>query len=160
MKNLNSLLEILLKSNIDFVVIGGFAGVVHGASQVTKDLDICCLLSLENIEKLRGILKDLHPKHRMTASPKLSFMDHPQHVMGLNNVYLETDLGVLDVLGQVAPIGDFQRIKDSSIEIELLGHKCKVISLEDLIQVKESMTRNKDQTLLLELKTILSKLKP
>jgi len=59
MKSLNNLLHILLENEIDFVLIGGFAGVVHGSTQVTRDLDICAVLSLEGIRKLRECLKNL-----------------------------------------------------------------------------------------------------
>ena len=51
MNNLNSLLEILLANEIDFVLVGGFAGVVHGSTQVTRDLDICALVSPDQVEK-------------------------------------------------------------------------------------------------------------
>lgn len=37
MKNLNDLLKRLLNHKIDIVLIGGFAGVVHGSTQVTQD---------------------------------------------------------------------------------------------------------------------------
>ena len=53
MTNLNELLKKLLKEKIDFIIVGGFAGVVHGASQVTQDLDICLLINEHEISNLR-----------------------------------------------------------------------------------------------------------
>ncbi len=159
MQNLNNLLGLLLKNNIDFVLVGGFAGVVHGASQVTKDLDICYLLNSDNVEKLRRALTEINPKHRMTVLPKLSFLEHPKDSTGLSNIYLETDLGVLDVLGEVTGVGDFHAIKSHAIEISYMDYRCKVISIEDLIRVKERMTRDKDKSLLVELKAIFEKIR-
>ena len=158
MKNLNTLLELLLKNNIDFVLVGGYAGVVHGASQVTKDLDICCVFNSQNLQKLRDALVNVHPKHRMTVDHKLSFFDHPKETNGINNIYLETDLGVLDILGEVVGAGDYNSIKSRAIEISYLGHKCKVLAIEDLIKVKELMTRDKDKSLLVELRAILKRI--
>lgn len=42
-KNLNLLLKALLEADLEFVLIGGYAAVVHGSSQVTRDLDLCAL---------------------------------------------------------------------------------------------------------------------
>ena len=58
MQNLKALLETLLLNNVDFVLIGGFAGVVHGSTLVTQDLDICAAITKENIEALRISLRD------------------------------------------------------------------------------------------------------
>ena len=57
-QNLKALLETLLLNNVDFVLIGGFAGVVHGSTLVTQDLDICAAITKENIEALRISLRD------------------------------------------------------------------------------------------------------
>jgi hypothetical protein len=63
---LNRLIERLCDAGVDFVIVGGFAGVLHGSSLVTRDLGVCAVLSAENIAKLRAALGDLHPTHRLT----------------------------------------------------------------------------------------------
>jgi len=158
MENLNNILEVLLRNEIEFVIIGGFAAVVHGSSQVTKDLDICLCINDEQIENLRKCLKPFNPKHR-TSQKKLSFLEHPQDASGTQNIYLETDLGVLDIISEVKGVGDFERVLRGAIEIELFGHSCKVISLEDLIDSKKSMSREKDLTTTKELEILLLKKK-
>lgn len=40
MPHLNRLIERLCDANIDFVVVGGFAGMLHGSTRVTRDLDV------------------------------------------------------------------------------------------------------------------------
>ena len=144
MQDLRKLLKLLLENEIDFVLIGGFAAVVHGSTLVTQDLDICSSMSIENIEKLRFILKDYNPVHRMNRKANLSFLDHPKTVEGLNNIYLDTDLGILDILSATQPAGDFKTIKQNSIQINIYGHTCNVISIDDLIKVKSAMKRPKD----------------
>lgn len=61
MHNLRLLLQRFADARFDFVVIGGYAGVLHGSALLTNDLDICAVLSPANIEKLRDLLADLHP---------------------------------------------------------------------------------------------------
>ena len=153
MQSLSDLLKVLMDSKIEFVLIGGYASVVYGSTMVTRDLDICALVTPEQIEKLRQCLKDFHPKHRMTPK-KLSFLDHPEDTAGTKNIYLETDLGVLDVISQVTGVGEYGRIALKAVEIQIYGKKCKVISLEDLIASKLAMGRDKDKAVVRELKII------
>lgn len=155
LNNLNNLLKVLLESNIDFVLIGGFAGVVHGSTQVTRDLDICVLISAAEVQKLRNALRDLHPRHRMNPNFKPSFLVEPKTIEGLNNIYLETDLGVLDIISTVSGVGSFEDVKRRSIEISIFDHKCKVISIDDLILAKEILGREKDKFVVQELREIL-----
>ena len=156
MENLNELLKKILNFNIDFVIVGGFAGVVHGATQVTQDLDICLLIDEQKINDLRECLKDLNPKHRMLPQ-KPSFLDTPDASSDIKNLYLETNLGIIDILSEVPNIGSFKRIKDNSITVQLFGHNCQVISLDDLIEVKKNLGRAKDIALYHELLEIKNK---
>lgn len=158
MQTLRLLLQRLAEAGLDYVVVGGFAGVLHGSSLVTNDLDICAVLSPENVAKLRKALADLHPVHRMTHK-KLSFLEHPADGQPLANLYLETDAGIVDVLGNVLGIGDYGRLAKNAVEIPLFGHRCRVISMDDLIKAKEAMGREKDLLTVKELRAIVEKRK-
>ena len=156
MKSLHVLLQRFADAGLDFVVVGGFAGVLHGSAYVTDDLDICAVMSPENIAKLRAALVDLKPVHRMTHQ-KLSFLEHPPAGEHLANVYLETEAGIVDVLGSVLGIGDYQALAANAIDISLFGRRCRVISLEDLIKAKEALGREKDLLTAKELRAIAAK---
>lgn len=143
MTDLNRLIQRLCDAEIDFVLVGGFAAIVHGASMLTRDLDVCTVLSPATIEKLRATLRDVHPTHRMTPS-RISFLDNPDPGIALNNLYLETDLGALDLLGSITGVGDFERVRSRSTEIELHGRSIRVIAIDDLIDAKETLGRPKD----------------
>jgi hypothetical protein len=151
---LNRLIEILSDADIDFVIVGGFAGMLHGSSLVTRDLDVCAVLSRENVAKLRETLRELNPTHRQTPQ-RLSFLDNPAPDVDLRNLYLETTLGPVDILSSIKGVGDFARVREASVEIELFGKRCRVISIEDLIRAKESLARPKDLLAVEELRAIL-----
>jgi predicted nucleotidyltransferase len=153
---LNGLLQRLSDAGIDFVVVGGVAAVLHGSSLVTRDLDVCASLSGANIERLRAALRDLHPLHRI-ATDRTSFLENPEPGVSLQNLYLQTDLGALDLLGTITGVGDFERVRESAIEVELFGRKVKVIGLEQLIKAKEAVGRQKDLLAAIELRAIASK---
>lgn len=154
MQDLNLLLKTLLENKVDFLIVGGFAAVVHGSSHVTKDLDITMLMSAENIRLLRSALKDLDPKHRMNPSHKPSFLDEPKDLDGLKNIYLETNSGILDVVTLENELGSFEDLKSRATTVRLFGYDCHALSLDDLIQVKEKMKRPKDLIVLEELREI------
>ena len=156
MNELNRLLQRLIAADVEFVVVGGFAAVLHGSSMLTRDLDVCAVLSIENIEKLRAAFADLHPVHRMTTE-RWSFLDHPAPGVGLNNLYLQTDLGPLDLLGAITGIGDYASVRKRAVEVELLGHRVAVIGLEDLIHAKEALARPKDRIVALELRALMDR---
>jgi predicted nucleotidyltransferase len=154
MENLNLLLKRLLEAKIDFVLIGGYAAVIHGSSQVTQDVDICAVMTDEQLDKLKQALYDLEPKHRMNTQFQPSLDEFPEVGKTLDNYYLRTNAGVLDILKEVSSVGDFLRIKEKAITVKLFGYNCKVISLDDLIAAKEKMKRPKDLLVLDELKAV------
>jgi len=105
---------------LDFVFVGGFAAISHGSSYLTRNVDICAMLTTENVAKLRQALAEWNPKHRMTPQ-KLSFLLYPPVDLPLNNHYLQTDRGVLDVISSVLGVGDFKRLKQQAEELEVDG---------------------------------------
>jgi predicted nucleotidyltransferase len=156
MHSLHLLLQRIADVGLEFVIIGGYAGVLHGSALVTNDVDVCAVLTPANIDKLRAALADLHPVHRIT-SRKLSFLDHPVAGAPLANASLETDGGIIDILSNVAGVGDYARLRERAATVTLLGRTYHVISLEDLIAAKEAIGREKDLLAVKELRAIAAK---
>lgn len=156
MSELNSLLQRLITADVEFVIVGGFGGVLHGSSLVTRDLDVCAVLTANNIEKLRATFADLHPVHRHTPQ-RLSFLDNPSPGVELKNLYLQTDLGPLDLMSSITGVGDFQRVASQAVVAEVFGQRVRVIGLQDLIAAKEALGRDKDLLAASELRAILAR---
>lgn len=157
MQDFRSLLHRLADSGLEFVIVGGYAAVTYGSSLVTRDLDICAVLSDVNIERLRQVLAEWHPRHRMTPE-KLSFLDGPKSGP-LQYLYLLTDVGIIDILSTVLGIGDFAPLRQAAEDFDIDGRVYHVISLEDLIVAKEAMGREKDLLAVKELRAIAAKRK-
>lgn len=153
MPTLHHILQRLADSGVDFVVVGGYAGVLHGSSLVTRDLDLCAVLSPATVDRLREILGDLHPHHRLTPQ-KLSFLQVPKPGDSVQNLYLQTDWGAVDFLSSIPGVGDFERLKARAESFEIAGRKFRLIALEDLIAAKEAMGREKDLLAQKELRAI------
>ena len=148
-----NLLERLVNAGVDFVIIGGFAGVVHGCTYVTQDIDICCDFSPSTLLVLQRSISDLHPVHRMT--PKRKKLELTEQTCGqFKNLYLDTDIGQLDCLSFIDGLGDYSQVKRESKLIEVGKMKMRVLSLNALIKAKKSMNRPRDKEAVLQLEAI------
>jgi len=90
---------------------------------------------------------------------RLSFLKFPKPGERVNDLYLETDVGVVDILTSVLGLGDFARLQSAAEKFEIDGRVCWVISLADLIVAKEAVGRGKDKLTAVELRVIAAKRK-
>jgi hypothetical protein len=142
-QNDQALLTRLAESGLEFVVIGGVCVVFHGAPLATFDLDICCPFGEENVRRIEWALRDLHPVHRFTAH-KLTLESTRSSFGQLKNLYLQTDLGKLDCLSEVAGIGDFPVVLKRSIEANFSYGRFRFLELDALIAAKTAVGRERD----------------
>ena len=148
-----SLLKKLSQAQVDFVLIGGFAGVTHGCTMVTEDIDICCDFRPANLLKLQKALSDLHPVHRMTPN-KISLELTEESCKDLKNLYLDTDLGQLDCVNFVQGVGGFEAVKAQSRPVTADDTNYLVLNIDALIQAKKSMGRSRDKEAVIQLESI------
>jgi len=148
-----NLLDRLQQAEVDFVIVGGFAAMMHGSSLMTQDIDVCCDFSPDNLMRLMRALSDIHPVHRMTPN-KVVLELTAKNCANLKNLYLDTDQGVLDCLSEVAGVGDFKQVRRVSQELEAGEKLFYVLSLDALIDAKTAINRPQDQLAVNQLKII------
>lgn len=153
MDRLGQILERLNESSVEYVIVGGMAAVFHGVPLVTRDVDICLPFSEQNLLRLEKALKDLHPVHRQTPQ-RLPFSFQTDYPRGLQNLYLSTDWGVLDCLGEVAGLGDFSIVVSRSQWVRLPIGACRILDLEALIEAKQALDRPHDKQAVIHLREI------
>lgn len=151
--DLTNLLRLLRDGGVDFVLVGGLAAWALGSPRVTDDVDVCAPLHDEHLDRLAGALSGTRAHYRMSP------LKHPLEQIvkthrRLNNLYLKCDLGQLDLLGEVAGVGDFDEVKRRSTELDLGGFTCRVLDLDALIAAKRAAGRPKDLIALPELEHI------
>ena len=146
------LLTVLLDAKVEFVVIGGIAALAHGAITPTFDLDIAAPLTEPNIERILHAVLPFSPHH--ATRPDLGVIwQSPAELTRFRLLLLQTDIGRLDVLGQVEPLGHFSDLETVALEL-VPGRQVRVLSLEQLIEVKAHLRRPKDKIVERELRTI------
>jgi predicted nucleotidyltransferase len=158
MLDIESILRQLKREQVEFVIIGGQAMIAHGSAYITKDVDICYSRTLQNTSRLAAALEPIHPYLR--GVPKgLPFRFDAATIRAGLNFTLDTDLGPIDVLGEVSGIGGYEEALSLAIEKTAFGTKVHVLSIDGLIISKIAAGRNKDKLHILELEE-LKKMSP
>jgi hypothetical protein len=116
---------VLSDGGVRYIIVGGVAAGIHGALRTTLDVDVMYARDRDNIARLVGALAPLEPYLR-GAPPGLPFRLDEQTVIRGLNFTLTTTLGSLDLLGEVAGGGDFERLTTSAEAVPLGGLECLV----------------------------------
>src|SRR4030095_10238195 len=142
----------------DFILIGGMAGILHGSARVTFDVDLVYLRTPENIERVAGGLATQAPKLR-DAPADLSFQWDAKTIQSGLNFTLTTNIGDLDLFGEVAGGETYKNLLPHSLEIEAFGVRFRCVDLATLIRIKEAAGRAKDYEAIAELRVLLEEKK-
>lgn len=154
MKDFTSALEALASGGVDFIIVGGIAAVLHGAARPTYDLDIVYARTPDNLTRLVATLASSKPYLR-GAPPGLPFRWDVETVSAGLNFTLMTELGDLDLLGEVTGGGRFENLLKHSQQVEMFGRTFRVVTLDGLIRLKRAAGRGKDLDALAELEALL-----
>jgi hypothetical protein len=154
MKPVKDQLELLSRHAIECVIVGGVAGTLHGSAIPTTDLDVCYSRTATNLQKLATALKSVNARLRNAPSNPPFLLDAETLRKGLNFTFV-TDIGDIDLLGEVRGIGYYDKAVEGASSFELLGYTFKVIALDKLILAKRTAGRAKDMVAVAELEALL-----
>jgi hypothetical protein len=101
MTDFASLIRLLSKHNVEFIIVGGAAATAHGSARLTQDLDIVYRRTPSNMSRLVECLAPYSPYLR-GAPPGLPFRFDVETMRGGLNFTLTTILGAIDLLGEKA----------------------------------------------------------
>jgi hypothetical protein len=146
------LVSVLAQHRVDFIVVGGLAVAAHGFARATKDIDICPEPSEDNLHRLAAALVDLEAKLIGLDEFEGEFDLEPD-LDGLKmggNWTLMTRHGRLDVM-QVFSLdgtdgdGTYDTLAPHVVERDLLGHRVRFCSYQDLRRMKIAAGRPQDK---------------
>ena len=153
MTDFPTLLRVLTEGAVEFVIVGGFAATIHGSSTPTRDLDLVYSRAGANLDRLAGALAPYKPYLR-GAPPGLPFhWDRGTLERGLNFT-LVTELGAVDLLGEIAGGGGYADLLPHSEEVALYGLRCRCLGLDKLIEVKRAAGRARDLLAVADLESL------
>jgi predicted nucleotidyltransferase len=148
-----AILRALSANKVDFVVIGGIAAVAHGSAYITQDFDICYARTGVNMGRLARALAPFHPRLR-GVSEDLPFRLNAATLRAGLNFTLATDIGDIDLMGEIAGFSSYEEVTGASETLELYGTRCRILTLEGLIRSKRAAARPKDLQLVPELEAL------
>lgn len=150
--NLEVLVRALTAEQARFVIIGGFAVVLHGGRITTMDSDFAIAADPDNVARVVNALASLQPRpwHWQEGIP---FVWDERSIRG-SNVGLSTTAGDVDLLLTLPGVDSFEGLLLRSVERHLSNIAFRVASIEDLIAMKSAASRPQDIAQLAELARI------
>jgi hypothetical protein len=142
--DLRALLTPLVKHGVDFVMVGGMAGLSHGSSYPSYDLDIVYARDRENIERLVESLRDIGVRLRGAPTDLSFLLDARTIENGLNFTFI-TPHGDLDILGHADGAPSYEELRSNAPVRDILGIDIRVAAIEHLIAMKRAANRPKDR---------------
>jgi hypothetical protein len=135
-------LRVLVRHEVEFIVVGMAAGILQGVPLTTLDVDIVHQRTPDNVARLVAALVELRAVYR--GDPR-KLSPGASHLIGPGHQLLTTDHGDLDCLGTVDDGKSYEDLLPHTNELELgAGEKLKVLELSHLIEVKRRAGRPKD----------------
>lgn len=144
---LPGLLGPLVKHGVDFIMIGGLAGIARGSSYPSYDLDIAYAHNPANIVRLVAALKEIRVRLR-NAPPDLPFVLDERTIENGSNFTFETPHGDFDILAHVEGIRTYEELLAASTIEDVKGFSVHVASIDHLISMKRAANRTKDKLML------------
>lgn len=143
------LLGPLIEHGVDFVLIGGQAGISHGSTYPSYDLDVVYARDRDNVARLVAALKEIGVRLR-GAPPDLPFQLDARTIENGANFTFDTPYGDLDVLADAAGMRSYAELRSGSVEREVFDHLVRVASIDHLIAMKRAAGRTKDKLMVEE----------
>lgn len=147
--DLGKLLEPMVRHGVDFIVVGGMAGIANGSSYPSYDLDLAYSRRRGNVSRLVKALKEIGVRLR-GAPPDVEFPLDVRTIENGANFTFITPYGDLDILGDIAGIKDFEALEKDAFEDTIGGLPVRIASLDKLIAMKRGANRPKDRNMLEE----------
>lgn len=145
----NCIFATLDEHNVDYVLIGGLAAVLHGSTAMTNDADIFPSPDKENLDKLSQALRSLDARLRSPDTPDgLPFDPHPTLIASMSMLKMHTRCGDLDLAFTPAGLDSYADVKTSAVVFRVNDIDLQVAALADIIRSKETANRPKDHATL------------
>ncbi|MDZ7289442.1 MAG: nucleotidyl transferase AbiEii/AbiGii toxin family protein [candidate division KSB1 bacterium] len=132
-----AVLKALHEHEVDYILVGGFAAILHGVPRVTEDVDIFVKRESANVEKLK---KALHAVFKDESINELSYDDLEDYAVIRYGTPEDYYIDIMDGIGELFKYDD---LKYEIIESQ--GIPIRVATIETLINLKKGTTREIDK---------------
>lgn len=158
---IGELLQLLVHHEVEFVIAGSVAALLHGVDLCPGDLDIVPELSAANLKRLIAVLEAIegHPPgpfgawtvlpngekkwiaRETTPEELAAWAPDPGDIDSLDHLYV-TRLGNFDVVPEIN--GEFAFLQERAVRLPAYGHTPWVAHIDDLLWRNTVPRREKD----------------
>jgi hypothetical protein len=148
--------RVLSEHGVRFVLIGGYAALLHGSPYATFDVDVVPAEDRANLAALSRALKEMHAKVWTQDAPGGLAFDHTAETLSMGRIWnLITDHGRLDITFEPSGTAGYDDLRRDAVSLTVLGQQVDVASLADVVRSKQAADRQKDELVLPVLREIL-----
>ena len=140
-----AILKALVAAGAEFIVVGGVCAVLHGAPVSTFDLDLVYSRDPVNLGRSEKVLREMGAFYREKprVRPTAALLDSSGHHL------LMTEFGPLDLLGSTVGGAGYAELMEHTEPVDLgEGIRVLILDLATLIQMKETLGRERDRAML------------
>jgi hypothetical protein len=138
------ILRVLSEHDVQFIVIGGVSGNLHGSTTLTEDIDVMYSRERGNLRRLASALAAIEATLR-GAQAGLPFKPDARTLSRGLSFTFETRFGPLDCLGEAAGGFTYDTLVRNAETYPIDELKIVTASLDDLIRMKRAAGRIKDR---------------
>lgn len=140
------LIGVLVKHDVQFVLIGALAARLHGFPRLTADADITPATDRKNLERLAAALRELQARVYTEQIPEGLVFDCSAVMLGRAQMWnLVTSAGRLDVAFFPAGTKGYDDLVRGAEKYEAFGVEFMASSIDDIIRSKKAAGRPKDR---------------
>ena len=144
-------LKAMEDEGVDYILIGGFAVILHGLPRFTIGMDFFMKMAEKNVQKLREALYSIFRDSDIEEITFDELVKYPVIRYGTPNGFH------IDIMAQLGETATYEDLEYEIMEVQ--GQKIRVATAETLLKLKEGSIRPEDKGDALFLKELLHRKK-
>lgn len=152
----DAIVEVLVRHEVLFVVIGGTAAYLQGSPLLTEDIDVTPLADRDNLTRLSAALRELEARIRNGDDEPLPFSHDATSLAGSVFWNLSTKHGDLDISFTPSGTTGYADLRRDAVAVTMRGTPVLLASLADIVRSKQAANRAKDHRSLPILRELLA----
>ncbi|MCP5103008.1 MAG: hypothetical protein GY950_06505 [bacterium] len=132
-----SVLDALGKHNVEYILVGGVAVILHGIERLTRDIDIFVKMEHSNIERLRNALHSLFDDQSIDEITLEELQVYSVIRFGVSDDFC------VDIMARIGEVAVYE-----DLEFEIIRHEdlnIRIATPETLYDLKKNTIRHKDK---------------
>jgi len=132
----------LVDTEVEFVVAGGVAAVLHGVERATLDLDIAVNMGRENLTRFLTVMKELGlsprppvPPETLLDADQVKQMVDEKHALVFTFIEANQPLWQVDVL--LRQDLSYRELRKDAVPVTVQGRQIWVTSVKKMIEMKK-----------------------